>query len=343
MASKRRPTGDPLLRAKSRAGGPFRIGVVDLGSTSFHLLVAEATRDGRLRRVARRREMLRLGAELAHSRRISHEVIERAINASARLRAFAEREKVERMVAVGTSALRDAANARELRAGISAALGVPVRVLSGREEARIIFSAICKRMGLGNEVSLGLDLGGGSLEFALGSARGVSWESTLPLGVTRLHAQFISEDRSGRIALAQLDQVRARVHSLVRPLRARVKAAAPERAVAVGGSVRALARLVSEGSFSDSELTGIELTRERLDALSEALARDTHAQRLRRRGMSARRADLLPVGAAALAAALATLGIARLTCCDWGLREGIAIELLAPSQRRIPIRATRIT
>jgi exopolyphosphatase/pppGpp-phosphohydrolase len=133
------------------------------------------------------------------------------------------------------------------------------------------------------------------------------------------------------------------VRKLVKPLRARIAAAAPARAVAVGGTVRALAQLVSEGAFADSELTGIELTRGRLDALAESLARNTHAQRLERRGISERRADLLPVGAAVLSAALGALGIARLTCCDWGLREGVALELLVPSGKRLSLRATRIT
>jgi exopolyphosphatase/guanosine-5'-triphosphate,3'-diphosphate pyrophosphatase len=212
-----------------------------------------------------------------------------------------------------------------------------VRILTGHEEARIIFTAIRRRLDIGSETTLGLDLGGGSFEFALGNARTVHWESTLPLGVTRLQGQLIEEDRRGRIPYRQMIEVRARVRRLVRPLRARIQAAQPARVVAVGGTVRALARLATRGRSGDADLTGLELRAAELQALGLDLARETHAERLRMRGMNPRRADLLPIGAAVLAAALRELELPAVTCCDWGLREGIALQLLErPHGRSVP-------
>lgn len=316
--------------------------MLDLGSTSFHLMIAELSPRGRLRRVSRDREMLRLGSELAQSRRFSTTVFRNAIVTSGRLRAYAEREKVERLIAVGTAALREAQNGPELCDGIAAALGVPVRILTGREEARIVFSAIRERLTLGSETTLGLDLGGGSLEFALGCARELQWESTLPLGVARLQGQLIEEDRQGRIPLRQLERVRERVRRLVRPLRARILGGKPVQTVAVGGSVRALARLATHGRLTDAALNGLELDASQLDELAVDLARASHRLRLRRRGISSRRADLLPIGAAVLATVLTELELPALICCDWGLREGIALELLARPGRRGKLRATQL-
>lgn len=327
-----------------RRGGsrqPARVGVLDLGSTSFHLLVADISPQGRLRRIGRKREMLRLGSELAQSPILPEAVFQRALAAAARLRAFSEREKVDRLVAVGTAALREARNGPELRDGIASVLGVPVRILTGHEEARIIFSAIRRRLSIGDETTLGLDLGGGSLEFALGNSRSVSWEATVPLGVARLQGQLIEEDRRGRIPLGQLGDVRARVRALVKPLRARIRAAHPARIVAVGGTVRALARLATHGRRSDAELNGLELHGPELRELAVNLARHSHAERVRLRGMTPRRADLLPIGAAVLATTLRQLEFPALTCCDWGLREGIALELLEQPRRRPALRVAR--
>ncbi len=278
--------------------------------------------------------MLRLGRELARGVRFSAPVFQRALASAQHMRDFAEREGVAKLVAVGTSAMREAENGRELRDGLSSVLGVPVRILSGREEARVIFDAIRARLALGRETTLGLDLGGGSLEFALGDARGMRWDATLPAGVVRLQGQLIEEDRRGRIPLRQLDLVRERVRKLVRPLRRRVGRAAPARVVVTGGTVRALARLASRGRRSDAALSGLELDALDLNEIAAELARDTRAERLQRRGMTPRRVDLLPVGAAVLAATLFELELPALRCCDWGLREGLALEVLGAGPPR---------
>jgi exopolyphosphatase/guanosine-5'-triphosphate,3'-diphosphate pyrophosphatase len=159
----------------------LRVGVLDLGSTSFHLLVADATPTGEIRRVLREREMLRLGA-LAGVK-LSDELCERAVEAARRLRRLADRAGAQELVAVATSAIRDAKNGRKLAERLSRALGSEVRTLSGEEEARLIFSAFRRRVGLGEENALGLDLGGGSpssrsaMPRACASRRRCAWVS----------------------------------------------------------------------------------------------------------------------------------------------------------------------
>ncbi|MGH7291162.1 MAG: histidine phosphatase family protein, partial [Myxococcota bacterium] len=147
-----------------------RIAVVDLGSTSFTLLVADVTSDGHVVRVAREREMLRLGAALAQESKFSDELCDRAVEAGRQLHRLADRAGAQELVAVATSAVRDAKNGRKLAERLSRALGSEVQILSGEEEARLIFSAFRRRVGLGDENALGLDLGGGSLELAVGNA-----------------------------------------------------------------------------------------------------------------------------------------------------------------------------
>ena len=132
-----------------RAGdAKLRIGVLDLGSTSFNLLVADATGAGDIERVDRHRQMLRLGATLSDSGEIPEEVCAAAVQTAGELRNRAESSRVDRIMPLATAALRDARNGLELAQRIGEAVGAPVQLLSGEQEARLIFAAFAHRVPL---------------------------------------------------------------------------------------------------------------------------------------------------------------------------------------------------
>ncbi len=305
-----------------------RIAIVDLGSTSFTMLVADVTTDGHIVRVVREREMLRLGAALAQESKLSDELCDKAVEGARRLGRLADRAGAQEMVAVATSAMRDAKNGRKLAERISRALGSEVRVLSGEDEARLIFSAFRRRIGLGEEYALGLDLGGGSLELAVGNASGLRFETTLRLGVTRLHGELVTSDPT---SAAEVRAVRARVEESRDPIAGRLRALDSVRCIAAGGTVRALARLLlgvpDEAPASD--LRGLLVSAEDFEGLARRLARSTHAERLEIPGIDEKRADLLPTGAVILSSVLSRLSLPGLMICDWGLREGVILDALA--------------
>ena len=305
-----------------------RIGIVDLGSTSFTLLVADVTADGHIVRVAREREMLRLGAALAQDSKLSDELCERAVEAARRLGRLADRAGAQELVAVATSAMRDAKNGRKLAERLGRALGSEVRILAGEEEARLIFSAFRRRVGLGDENALGLDLGGGSLELAVGNASGLRFETTLRLGVTRLHGELVKSDP---MTAAETRALRARVEEALDPIAGRVRALGSVRCIAAGGTVRALARLLLgvPDEAPTADLRGLLVSADDFDGLARRLARSSHAERLEIPGIDEKRADLLPTGAVVMATVLARLSLPGLMICDWGLREGVILNALA--------------
>ena len=305
-----------------------RIGIVDLGSTSFTLLVADVTADGHIVRVAREREMLRLGAALAQDSKLSDELCERAVEAARRLGRLADRAGAQELVAVATSAMRDAKNGRKLAERLGRALGSEVRILAGEEEARLIFSAFRRRVGLGDENALGLDLGGGSLEHAVGNASGLRFETTLRLGVTRLHGELVKSDP---MTAAETRALRARVEEALDPIAGRVRALGSVRCIAAGGTVRALARLLLgvPDEAPTADLRGLLVSADDFDGLARRLARSSHAERLEIPGIDEKRADLLPTGAVVMATVLARLSLPGLMICDWGLREGVILNALA--------------
>lgn len=312
-----------------QVGGPLarRFAVLDLGSSSFHLLVADAEPGGAIHRVGSERVMLRLGAMITDGGKISRSAADAAVSTVLEMRGDAREAGAQRVLAVATAALREARNGREVVERLSEAIGERVRVLSGEEEARLIFRAIGQRYALGPRRALGIDLGGGSLELALGARGAVAWERSYPLGSVRLHQELCRDDPMRK---EQQDAIAERVRSQLARVAARVARFAPEECVAIGGTVRALHRLANGLDESTHRIPlDARLRRSELDALVLRLADSSHPQRLRMRGMSARRADLLPTGALIVREILRTLGLREVAVCDWGLREGVILDAIA--------------
>lgn len=307
------------------SGDGERLAVVDLGSTSFHMLVADVTTAGGLVPVTRSRAMLELGSWLAVGRHIPEEAQTEAIRAAGRLRRRAEALGVTRVLPVGTAALREAANGSELRRRLGEALDAPVRLLSGVEEARLMFTAFRRRVLLPAGPVLGADLGGGSLELAVGDLHRIRREWTLRLGAARLRAELAKDDP---ISPRAVRAIRERVRELAEPVASGLLANPPELAVAAGGTARALGRLVVglRGMRPARSINELYVPASELRAIARHLVATPRAARLRMPGMRRRRVDLLPVGALVLATLADVLDLEGYTLTDWGLREGVLLE-----------------
>jgi exopolyphosphatase/guanosine-5'-triphosphate,3'-diphosphate pyrophosphatase len=305
------------------------VGVLDLGSTSFHLLVSDASATHGLQRVGKRRSRLRLGACLSGSGYIPDDVCDRAVETARKLRDTCEAWRPDRLIAVATAALREADNGVALSKRIAETIGAPVRVLSGEEEARLTFGAFRYRLQLGDAMTLGADLGGGSLELAVGDERDVAWESTLRLGVARLQSEIVHNDP---MTCRERDRIRRRVRDSLSPHLDAIQANGARRCIGSGGTVRALARLLTAssdgGGLWSAEGPAIRIERRQLGDLVEQLAASTRDQRLATPGVKRSRADLLPTGAVILHTLLEACGMDHLLACDWGLREGVILEAL---------------
>jgi exopolyphosphatase/guanosine-5'-triphosphate,3'-diphosphate pyrophosphatase len=302
-----------------------RLAVVDLGSTSFHMLVADVTPAGGVVPVLRSRAMLELGSWLATSRHIPAEAQDDAVRAAARLRRRAEALGVQRLLPVGTAALREAANGTALRRRLEDALEAPVRLVSGEEEARLMFAAFRRRVLLPAGAVLGADLGGGSLELAVGDAQRIRREWTLRLGAARLRAELAAGDP---LSARAVRAIRARVREQVEPAARALRGSPPELAVAAGGTARALGRLVVglRGMRPARSINGLWVPAPELRSIAKHLAAAPRAARLRMPGMRRRRVELLPVGALVLATLADALDLEGYTLTDWGLREGVLLE-----------------
>lgn len=311
--------------ARPGSDAKLRVAVLDLGSTSFHLLVADASPTGKIERVVRQRAMLRLGATIAAEGEIPKTVAARAVESARELKELADAHGVDRLLPVATAALRDARNGGALAQAIGRELGTKVRLLSGLEEARLIFGAFRRRVPIADATALGMDLGGGSLELAIGDDAEVQWETTLPLGVARLHGELIENDPMKRRERKAIEE---RVERLIEPHRKRVRGHAPKHPIMSGGTARALARIVEEGGGGRTVKGGVKLSAAEVAGLADRLANAEHAELLRIPGMKRSRADLLPTGGVVVDAVMRCLELPELLICDWGLREGVILEAL---------------
>jgi exopolyphosphatase / guanosine-5'-triphosphate,3'-diphosphate pyrophosphatase len=300
-----------------------RCSVLDLGSNSFHVLVADL--DGTsLVPVEREREMLHLGRVVARHGRVPEEHVVRAETTVAHLSALARRSGSEEHLAVATSALRDADDGAQVIDRLSEAAGTSVRVLSGEDEARLGYLGVRAGVALRDEPVLVLDLGGGSLELTIGTGAAVTWSTSVPLGVSRL-STLVEADPVRR---RELELLRARIEEELAPHLDAVAAAEVRTTVAVGGTVRALARVVAveDAVWLPATLNQLELPRVELARVRDQLVALDLGGRTAVPGMKERRADHLHLAAAILVDVLERLRIERVTVSDWGLREGLLLD-----------------
>jgi exopolyphosphatase/guanosine-5'-triphosphate,3'-diphosphate pyrophosphatase len=254
------------------------------------------------------------------------------VAAAKRLRAGLAESRAEIVVALATAALRDAANSADVVERLERVVGTKVLVLGGEEEARLCF--IGQRAGVwtGPGPTLGMDLGGGSLEAAVGDSHVLSMATSAAIGPARLRGELGTGD-----PLSVADQValKARTAEAMTPIATAIAgySGVTDRTVVSGGTVRALARLATararrRPSAGPGEVNQVELPASQVLELADHLARLDLKGRLALPGMQARRAPLLPVGAAVLATVASELGVGRFVVSEWGLREGAILDAL---------------
>ena len=307
----------------SEASPPEIIAAVDLGSNSFHMIVGEL-RHGQLQILDRIRETVRLAEGLSTSGDISPDARERAIACLAR---FGERLRDMRagsVRAAGTSTIRRAREDSTFMAEAEAALGHPIEVISGLEEARLIYKGVAHSLPPADGMRLVMDIGGGSTELILG-------EGVEPRRLESLHLGCVSMTErcfpDGRLTREAFDRARLAARLELRPVKAYFRAAGDVEAIGTSGTIRATEAVARELGFAEGGLTPAVVDR----LIDKALEFDTIAE-LSLPLMSERRAQVWPGGLSILAELLSVLRIEDLRVSDGALREGLLYDLLGRLQ-----------
>ncbi len=307
-----------------RAVRPRRIGVIDIGTNSTKLSVG-VVRDQRVATLFFARRPSRLGERLTHTGRIADDAAARTARDVRSLSLLARAHGAEVIVAVGTYALREAKNGEAIARRIARRSGVPVRVLTGHEEATLAYLSVLTRLRRPKPYTFLVDVGGGSVEFVAAYRGRVARAHSLPLGALRLSERYLRSDpvapRERRALEKHVDAAVARVTA---PF-GRVRASHVDLVASGGTATTALAMLFPRRRSARAATTAV--SRRALEELAEACFARTIAQRKRLRGLPADRADILPAGLAVVLAFLRRTRKRALAVSDGGVREGVTVML----------------
>jgi exopolyphosphatase / guanosine-5'-triphosphate,3'-diphosphate pyrophosphatase len=302
----------------------MRLGVLDVGSNTVHLLVVDAHQGARPLPAFSHKEELHLADHLDAQNRLTSECAESLLNFVRDALEIAEDKGVQDLVAFATSAVRDAANGDEVLAGIEAETDVAIQVLPGTEESRLTFLAARRWLGWSSGRLLLLDIGGGSLEIAAGQDEDPSVAVSLPLGANRLTRDWLTSDPPDRDEVRKLRKhVRVEIAGAASALRS---AGAPDQCVATSKTFRQLARITGAAPSSEGPYVQRVLRHDDVTDLADRLAKMTIAERAQLPGVSLLRAPQLAAGAIVADAAMDLFQIPALKICPWALREGVILR-----------------
>lgn len=305
-----------------------RFASIDVGTNTVLLLVAE--RRGRtFAPVAERAEITRLGRGVDRTRRLDPAAISETVRVLARFAAEARSLGARIVACVATSAARDASNSAEFFRAAATAAGLEPEVVSGEEEARLVYGSARRDFGppagAGGPLAV-LDVGGGSTEYTWGDGPEPSGRVSLQIGAVRLTERLSPAEP---MSAGELGRMRGEAREAVQRLALPEARGLPSRArlVAVAGTVTTLAALQQALPVYDAErVHGSRLEAAQLEALLPRLAALTVAERARLPGMEPKRADVIVAGCAIVLEAMRATGFEQLTVSDRGVRWGLLYD-----------------
>ncbi len=304
----------------------MRLGVLDIGSNTGHLLVVDAHRGAAPLPAYSHKEPLRLAEHLDGSGAVSQRGIDALADFTTAARKVAEDKGCEDMLAFATSAVRDAVNSDDVLAEVAERTGLSIAVLSGEDEARLTFLAVRRWFGWSAGRLSVFDIGGGSLEIAGGADEepDVAW--SLPLGAARLARQYFTRETPDEETLRLLrKQIRAEI---ARDAGRLLRAGAPDLAAATSKTFRSLGRICGAAPSGEGPLVPRTLRHDdlvdwipKLTAMKASALADLP-------GVSPSRTHQIVPGALVAEAVMDIFDLRELEVCPWALREGVILERL---------------
>jgi exopolyphosphatase / guanosine-5'-triphosphate,3'-diphosphate pyrophosphatase len=304
----------------------MRLGVLDVGSNTVHLLVVDAYRGAQPTPQHSTKSELRLAEHLDSRGNLAKAGAEALVRVAIDARKHAKDLGCDELLAFATSAVRDARNSGDVLKRVVKEAGVDLTVLSGEDEARLTFLAVRRWLGWSAGNLICLDIGGGSLELGAGADEDPKVAVSLPLGAGRLTREWFDADPPGKSAVAKL---REHVDGLLAEPAARLlKDGTPDRVVATSKTFRTLARLAGAAPSSAGPRVRRTLTRTGLTQVTAFISRMASGDLAELDGVSVGRAHQTLAGAVVAAAAMDALAVAELELCPWALREGVILRRL---------------
>ena len=304
------------------------VAFIDIGTNSIRMMIVRLFPGCTYQVLSRQKELVRLGEGEFGENRILDDAIDRAVGVCRNFTGLARSFSTDEVVAVATSAAREAVNRNALLTRLRHEASMDVRVISGREEARLIYMGVVTGVHLGGKQALFVDIGGGSTEIAIGGQQNCSALESLLLGSIRLTNRFFSQKEEKPVTKKKYDRIRSAVREAIGPALPGLSVHPFDIAFGSSGTIINLAEIAAR-SGNGRAGNGEGLTRSELTGVAELLCSLPLAKRRKVPGINPERADIIICGAAILETLMDALGIERIIPTQRGLQDGLLADYLS--------------
>jgi exopolyphosphatase / guanosine-5'-triphosphate,3'-diphosphate pyrophosphatase len=306
------------------------LAAIDIGTNSVHMVVVRINPElPAFNIIDAEKSTVRLGERCPQTGNLTAEAMARAIAALRRCLDMAKIWNAEQVIAVATSATREAPNGKDFIREVEAQLGLTIDLISGQEEARRIYLGVLSGLEFNHQLHTIIDIGGGSTELILGDGHDPRFLSSTKVGAVRLSSEFVLSDP---ISNRDFDRLQAYVRGMLEwpleDLKAKIAPGEAVNMVGTSGTIESLIRLdaYAQAVTPPTTLSGYVLTLERLQALNQRLRKQSFADRCKMPGMSERRAEIILAGGIVLQEVMQNLRMTKIQSCVRALREGIIVD-----------------
>jgi exopolyphosphatase / guanosine-5'-triphosphate,3'-diphosphate pyrophosphatase len=306
----------------------MRIAVIDLGTNTFNLLIAETLRYGGFRTLYNEKLPVKLGEGGINKGVIAEAAFQRGLDAMAYYKELIEKYKGERILAFATSAVRNASNGNEFTDRVQETTGITVHVINGDMEADLIAIGVRQAVNLSKERSLVIDIGGGSTEFIILDDKEVFWKQSFEIGASRLLQRFTPSDP---ILPEEVRTIAAYLAETLESLWEAAKQYHVRELIGASGSFESLAEMVHAqfGSLPGlGDKTECEFIMQQCAFIHADILSSTREQRLRMKGLLPMRVDMIVVSAILVETVISQTNISRMRYSAYALKEGVLREFL---------------
>ncbi|MDD1695733.1 MAG: Ppx/GppA family phosphatase [Methanoregula sp.] len=305
------------------------VAFIDIGTNSVRLMVVRINPNNSYTILTRQKQQVRLGEGEFEKEEILPEAMERTLVVCKKFTELARTFKAEEFVAVATSATREAQNQQDLLIQLRREAQLDVRVVSGREEARLIYLGVSSGIHLGGRSAVFIDIGGGSTEIAVGDERQYLVLESVKLGAIRLTNQFMDTKHPGLVTAVTYKKILQEARSVMAPAIDELKKQKIDCAIGSSGTIINLAEIANRALRQNIQPQGTELTYRDLKKLTRLFCSLTLEQRRKIPGINPERADIIIAGAAILDTFMKELRLDRITATGRGLQDGLLTDYLS--------------
>ncbi|MFC5627281.1 exopolyphosphatase [Algoriphagus winogradskyi] len=304
--------------------------VIDMGTNTFHLLLVELD-DVTFKTIYKEKIPVKLGKGGINQNNLAEDAVKRAYHTLKHFKNLIDGENIDQVFAFATSAVRNAKNGPEFVQTVKETIGINIQVLSGEEEAQMIYQGIRLSGSLNGQTELMMDIGGGSVEFIIGNSQESLWKQSFEIGGQRLLELFHYHDP---ILPEEIDKLESYLEEKLQPLIQAIQKYKPSGLVGASGTFDTLTDIYFE-SMLQCKLTGrhvFELPVEEYEAIHRMILSKNKEERLLIPGMIPMRVDMIVVASSLIEFILRYIEVDFITCSHYALKEGAIASLLIPEQ-----------